>query len=287
MLGKRKPMCILVDWVSTSEWFEKAIIFIILLNTVILAIHWPAMNKELEQGLQVLNYCFTVLFALEALIKIIGLGPQRWWFDKFNVFDAIIVVISIFELGLQDGGSGALLAFRALRVLRVLRLLHQIPGLRVLFTSILNSFEPVVFLILIIVLFVFMFGVLGVQIFAGKVYDDLRLDENGDLSGFLLMTRPWRFDDLWYSMITFLQLFTADGWPSVMEDTVLATGSEGAAMVSIIAVIIGLWLFKNMFLAILINRMGNQDNIQLMIDDLLILHERNNVYLIKTAIRRV
>lgn len=283
---KRKPMFIRwLHWVSTSEWFEKAIIFIILLNTIILAIHWPDMNEELEQGLQVLNYCFTVLFALELIIKIIGLGPQRWWFDKFNVFDAIIVLVSLIELGLQDGGAGALLAFRALRVLRVLRLLHQIPGLRVLFTSILNSFEPVVFLILIILLFVFMFGVLGVQLFAGLVYDDLRLDENDNLSGFLLMTRPWRFDDLWYSMITFLQLFTGDGWPSIMEDTVIAT-NQGASLVSIISVIIGLWLFRNMFLAILINRMGSQDNIQLMIDDLLILaREKQRIFDEKTAIK--
>eukprot|EP01084_Bolivina_argentea_P006659 12632_1 len=284
---KRKPMFIRwLHWVSTSEWFEKAIIFIILLNTIILAIHWPAMNEELEQGLQVLNWCFTILFALELLIKVIGLGPERWWFDKFNVFDAVIVLVSLVELGIPDAGAGALLAFRALRVLRVLRLLHQIPGLRQLFTSILNSFEPVVFLTLIILLFVFMFGVLGVQLFAGLVYPDLRMDnETGELDGFLLMTRPWRFDGLWYSMVTFLQLFTGDGWPSVMEDTVLAT-DEGSALIVIVAVIIGLWLFRNMFLAILINRLGSQDNIQLMIDDLLILaREKQRIFDEKTAIK--
>eukprot|EP01083_Nonionella_stella_P095951 269516_1 len=277
---KRKPMWIRwLHWVSTSEWFEKAIIFIILLNTIILAIHWPAMNEELEVGLSVLNYCFTILFALELVVKMVGLGPERWWFDKFNAFDAVIVIVSLIELGLPNGGAGALLAFRALRVLRVLRLLHAIPGLRSLFNSILNSFEPVVFLVLIIILFIFMFGVLGVQLFAGLIYPNLRL------TGFLQMTRPWRFDTLWYSMITFLQLFTGDGWPSVMEDTVTAT-NEASALVPIISVIIGLWLFKNMFLAILINRMGNQDNIQLMIDDLLILaREKQRIFDEKTAIK--
>ena len=56
----------------------------------------------------------------------------------------------------------------ALRVLRVMQLPHQIPWLRVLFDSILNSLEPVVFLVRIILLLVlvFMFGVLGV----GDVY---------------------------------------------------------------------------------------------------------------------
>ncbi len=44
------------------------------------------MNTELEIGLSVLNYCFTILFALELVIKLIGLGPERWWFDKLKVF---------------------------------------------------------------------------------------------------------------------------------------------------------------------------------------------------------
>jgi len=269
---KKKPTWVRwLYWFSTSEWFEKAIIFIILLNTIILSIHYPQMPAGLESGLRYLNVSFTIIFALELLIKIVGLGPRRWWFDKFNVFDAVIVVLSIVELCLpgESGGGGALLAFRALRVLRVMRLLHQIPRLRTLFDSILNSFEPVVFLVLIILLFVFMFGVLGVQLWAGKIYPSLRQDVNGELSGFLLMTRPWRFDTLWYSMVTFLQLFTGDGWPSVMEDVVRGSGGEASALVVIMAVVVGLWLFRNMFLAILINRMGSQDNIQLMIGDLL------------------
>ena len=268
---KQKPLWVqYLNFVCKSEWFEKAIIFVILLNTIILMLHWPQMPSDLKQGLYVLNICFTVLFTLELIVKVIGLGPQRWWFDKFNVFDAVIVVISLIELAMPTGGGSALLAFRALRVLRVLRLLHQIESLRVLFESIVNSFEPVIFLVLIILLFVFMFGVLGVQLFAGSVYPALREDANGDIDGFSVMTRPWRFDGLSYSMITFLQIFSGDGWPGVMED-VVEGNTKGASIVVIIAVIIGLWLFKNMFLAILINRMSSQDKIQLMIDDLIAL----------------
>eukprot|EP00485_Elphidium_margaritaceum_P010070 CAMPEP_0202692280 /NCGR_PEP_ID=MMETSP1385-20130828/6693_1 /ASSEMBLY_ACC=CAM_ASM_000861 /TAXON_ID=933848 /ORGANISM="Elphidium margaritaceum" /LENGTH=1814 /DNA_ID=CAMNT_0049347777 /DNA_START=122 /DNA_END=5566 /DNA_ORIENTATION=+ len=257
-----------LHWCATSEWFERLVIFTILLNTIALAIQWPAMDESLFEALRILNYLFTALFALELLVKFIGLGPQRWWFDMFNIFDAVIVLISVVELFLPNSQGAAVSAFRALRVLRVLRLLHQIPGLRSLFTSILASFEPVVFLILIILIFVFMFGVLGVQIYSGEVYPDLRLDDDGQLSGFLQMTRPWRFGNLWYSMIAFLQLFTADGWPLIMEDTVTARSSASVLLV-VIAVVIGLWLFRNMFLAILINRMSTQDNIQVMIDDLL------------------
>eukprot|EP01084_Bolivina_argentea_P242471 406749_1 len=255
---KRKPMWIrYFHRASTSKWFEKVIIFIILLNTIILTIHWAAMNSELEKALSVLNYCFTILFALELVIKIIGLGPERWWFDKFNLFDAVIVIASLIELCLTNAQTCSSLAFRALRLLTLLRSVHRIPGLRSLVNSILNSFEPFVYLVSIVILFVFIFGVLGVQLFAGLIYPDSRS------TGFEIMTKPWRFDTLWYSMITFLHLFTNDGWPSIVEDTRPAT-------VIILAVIIGLCIFKNMFLAIiLINKKNNEDNIHLMIDDLL------------------
>ena len=62
---KKKPTSVRwLYWFSTSEWFEKAIIFIILLNTIILSIHYPQMPTGLEAGLRYLNICFKVLFAL-------------------------------------------------------------------------------------------------------------------------------------------------------------------------------------------------------------------------------
>jgi hypothetical protein len=237
------------------------------------------MPDNMLQALNGLNVCFTILFALEAVIKIVGLGPRCWWFDKFNVFDAIIVVVSLIELAIPgDTAAGALLAFRALRVLRVLRLLHRIGSLRVLLASIISSFEPVFFLILILILFLFMFGVLGVQLFAGDVAGLKTTD-------YLLLSRPWRFDNLWYSMITMLQIFSGDGWPRVMADAVQGT-SSAAALVFVISVTIGVFVFKNFFLAILINRMNSQDNIQLMIDDLLNLaREKQRAFAEKIAMK--
>lgn len=266
-----KPMIVKwLHWISTSEWFEKSIMFIILLNTIILSIYWPQMPEDLLSALEGLNICFTILFAVELVIKFIGLGPRRWWFDKFNVFDAIIVLVSLIELFIsgtsgnaESSPLGAILAFRALRVLRILRLLHQISSLRVLLASIISSFLPVMFLILILILFLFMFGVLGVQLFAGEIFE---LKTNS----FYEMSRPWRFDTLLYSMITMLQIFSGDGWPRVMADTVNAT-HQTAVLLFVVCVLIGVFIFKNFFLAILINRMNSQDNIQLMIDDLLMI----------------
>ena len=252
-----------IHWIATAQWFEKIIILIILINTIILAIWWPGMPEDLITVEKIANIIFTVIFVLELIIKLIGLGWKRWKFDGFNIFDAVVVIVSVVELFFSDDNtSGAITAFRALRVLRVIRLLHQIPGLRLLLNSVLQSFEPVFFLSIIFILFIFMFGVLGVQLYAGQIF-------NLKTNNFLLFSRPWRFDTLNYAMVTFVQIFSSNGWPRIMQDMVVATDSTASAFLMCISVFIGLYLFKNMFLAILINRMANQDNIQVMIDDLI------------------
>ena len=60
-------------------------------------------------GLQV----FTTIFALEAFLKVIALSPSRYFKDKWNIFDFIIVVLSLAELGFSDlPGLSVLRAFR-------------------------------------------------------------------------------------------------------------------------------------------------------------------------------
>ena len=49
------------------------------------------------------------------VIKPIGLGPWGYAMDGFNIFDFVIVTISLIELG-EGSGLGALRTFRLLRV---------------------------------------------------------------------------------------------------------------------------------------------------------------------------
>ncbi|ETO18456.1 calcium channel, voltage-dependent, L type, alpha 1C subunit isoform 8, partial [Reticulomyxa filosa] len=262
----QKPKIILqLNQLVQSSWFENAILVIIVLNAIVLALVWPHMNNHVQDALEILNAIFTVIFSIELLLKLFGLGYsyfayiiiiyiyvyiyiyiylfiyfllQAWAYNYFNIFDGIIVVISLVDLIVsrashQPKTVNTVLAFRTLRVLRILRLFHHIRPLRILLTAVIEAVEPIGLLFLIIALFLFTFGVLGVQMFSSHV-QDLKKDI------FSKFTRPWRFDTLWFSIVTFMQLFSGDGWMYVM----------------------------NLCLAILINRMQNQDDVQLMLEDL-------------------
>ena len=71
---------------------------------------------------------FVWVFTAEMIAKLIGLGVKNYVKDKFNIFDGIIVIISLvdftlnFTVDMEGGASGILSALRALRLLRIIKL---------------------------------------------------------------------------------------------------------------------------------------------------------------------
>lgn len=117
--------------------------FFILANTLTLSLDKYPMNKDYEEGLELANYIFTIVFALEMLIKIFGLGPKGYVRDSFNIFDGSIVVLSLAEIVLtasnysdvSGGGFAAISAFRSLRLFRIFKLARSWVNLRQLLVA--------------------------------------------------------------------------------------------------------------------------------------------------------
>lgn len=66
---------------------------------------------------------------MEMIIKVIGLGPNMYIKDPYNIFDALIVTLSIVDVFVSATlpndvkmGKGAISVFRAFRLLRVFKL---------------------------------------------------------------------------------------------------------------------------------------------------------------------
>ena len=70
------------------------------------------------------NTAFVGVFALEALLKLIGLGPTYYFYLDWNKFDFLVVVMSLVSMVDTGGGYG----LTALRIIRVARLLRMIKA---------------------------------------------------------------------------------------------------------------------------------------------------------------
>ncbi|MEM0934649.1 MAG: ion transporter [Pseudomonadota bacterium] len=104
--------------------FGKAITGVILVNAVILGMQtYPALMSSIGPVLDTLDTVCLGIFVLELIAKLI-VYRLRFFLSGWNVFDFLIVGISIAP------GAGALTVLRALRILRVLRVVSVMPALR-------------------------------------------------------------------------------------------------------------------------------------------------------------
>ena len=87
------------------------------------------------------NKFFTIVFTVEMIFKLFGLGAKNYLRDEYNIFDGLLVVLSIGDLILKEltqkeEGTSVITAFRMLRLLRVIKLGTKSEGLVVLMEAI-------------------------------------------------------------------------------------------------------------------------------------------------------
>jgi hypothetical protein len=75
-----------------------------------------------------MNVVFVVVFLIEAIIKIVGVGPSHYFRELKNQFDFFLVFVSIFGLfeGLIPINITAMRVIRGARILRVFKSLQEI-----------------------------------------------------------------------------------------------------------------------------------------------------------------
>ncbi|XP_022256274.1 voltage-dependent T-type calcium channel subunit alpha-1G-like [Limulus polyphemus] len=217
--------------------FDYGILFFITLNCITLAMERPNIPPDsLEREiLTTANYIFTVVFSLEMTAKVIskGLwyGEHAYLKSGWNVMDGILVSISLldFILSVVAHGSSRIFAilrvFRLLRSLRPLRVINRAPGLKLVVQTLLSSLRPIGNIVLICCTFFIIFGILGVQLFKGKLYycngprvtnvknktECLAADPRNEW-----VNRKYNFDNLGQALMALFVLSSKDGWVNIM-----------------------------------------------------------------------
>ncbi|KAM9059210.1 voltage-dependent T-type calcium channel subunit alpha-1H isoform 5-T5 [Megaptera novaeangliae] len=178
-----------------SKYFNRGIMVAILTNTLSMGIEYHEQPDELTNALEISNIVFTSMFALEMLLKLLACGPLGYIRNPYNIFDGIIVVISVWEIiGQADGGLSVLRTFRLLRVLKLVRFM---PALRRQLVVLMKTMDNVATFCMLLMLFIFIFSILGMHLFGCKF--SLKTD-TGD-------TVPDRknFDSLLWAIVTVFQ----------------------------------------------------------------------------------
>ncbi|KNC46856.1 egg laying defective protein 19 [Thecamonas trahens ATCC 50062] len=229
----------LINEFVQSSIFQSIIIAAIVLNTVALSLEYPNAPRKLKDVLFWVNIVFTVLFALEMVLKIAGMGLRRYIADRFNVFDAFIVVVSLIELVAARGEGSGLSVLRAFRLLRVFKLARSWSSLRTLLDVIMSSIGSIGSITLVMVIMIFIFALTGLQLYGGR-YEDLPPDRSRT-----------DFDDFWSAIISVFRILIGE-WTVPLYDAIRAT-NESAIIYFVVVLLVGNYLILNLFLAILLS----------------------------------
>lgn len=98
------------------------------MNTVVLGFDSYPRNIERFEIAEQINDIVVWFFVVEMLIKLVGLGFKEYARDSFNIFDALLVIISLIDFvllhvpGIDSSQIGAFTVFRGIRLLRVFKL---------------------------------------------------------------------------------------------------------------------------------------------------------------------
>uniref|UniRef100_A0A3P8RS47 Ion transport domain-containing protein n=1 Tax=Amphiprion percula TaxID=161767 RepID=A0A3P8RS47_AMPPE len=103
--------------------------------------------QYLEEILKYCNYVFTVVFVIEAILKLVAFGLRRFFKERWNQLDLAIVLLSIMGITLEEIDLSASLPInptiirimRVLRITRVLKLLKMATGMRALLDTVMQA----------------------------------------------------------------------------------------------------------------------------------------------------
>ncbi|XP_044529962.1 voltage-dependent T-type calcium channel subunit alpha-1G isoform X28 [Gracilinanus agilis] len=223
-----------------SKYFGRGIMIAILINTLSMGIEYHEQPEELTNALEISNIVFTSLFALEMLLKLLVYGPFGYIKNPYNIFDGVIVVISVWEIvGQQGGGLSVLRTFRLMRVLKLVRFL---PALQRQLVVLMKTMDNVATFCMLLMLFIFIFSILGMHLFGCKFASE----RDGD-------TLPDRknFDSLLWAIVTVFQILTQEDWNKVLYNGMAST-SSWAALYFIALMTFGNYVLFNLLVAILV-----------------------------------
>ena len=230
------PFRVLCWKIQAHPICSNIILVCILVSSAFLACEDPLQSKsKINQILGKFDYFFTTVFTIECTLKLISYGflfhKGAFCRTAFNVLDVVVVTVSLISI-FGGSGIGFLKILRVLRVLRPLRAINRAPGLKQVVQCMIVSVKSIGNIMAVTVLLIFMFGVIGVQLFKGKFFicSDLSMDNNqtcqgeyiafadGDINKPLLEERLWErspfhYDDILHAMLTLFVVATFEGWP--------------------------------------------------------------------------
>ena len=163
---------------SNHFLFENLVMVIIVCSSIKLAYDTYISNYADSTTEQIVSsdfdIFFTFFFTFESLLKIIGFGfiqdDGSYLRESWNQLDFFIVCASLIDFSFSSIDIPVIRVLRILRTLRPLRFISHNSDMKLIVTALLESVGHIINVVVVIIMVWLMFGILAVNLFAGKLF---------------------------------------------------------------------------------------------------------------------
>lgn len=194
-----------------SIYFDVVITLCIIANMILLMWNWPDMDGMTADFLSKMTEIFNYIFIFEAVFKIYVYRCE-YFKIPWNVLDFVVVCETVLDttikviLQLKTNVLNSSI-FRAIRVARILRLLKKAVSLNRIFNLFLNSIPGVMNIAMLYFILVFIYGVIGMNIFGSVKYQTI-------------ISKKWNFESFSNSLFMLIRITSGEGWNTIMHECI-------------------------------------------------------------------
>lgn len=224
--------------------YDNIVLLVVFLNTALMSLsgYVPTDDPPYSN----LNEAFTYLFIIDLSLKLFAYGIH-FFGDGLNLFDAAVVSVSIIEMVMGGDSTTNLSALRsirilrAFRVLRITRLIRSLSYMRIIMGVVTSIITEFIYVFLLLSLFVFIYTLLGMQIFGGNF-------PSSSVTGI-----RQNYDTFFNALYSIFQVMTVENWNDLELMTVTSSIGTYGLVFLLSWIFLGNWILLNLLQAILLD----------------------------------
>ncbi|GFR23368.1 sodium channel protein type 4 subunit alpha B [Trichonephila clavata] len=250
---------------------------VVIVGSIIISVLHDANDddsSQLHEYLTIFTYMFTIIFILEMFFRWFATGFINYFTNTWTLFDFVMIMVSVTEdvlyiLNLAHTMTG----LDVLRALRAVRLLSKWQEMKIIVSALILSMPGILYSALIIMVIWLPFGIMGINLFAGRFYscidpndingNTIRLNKTECLQqNFTWQNSFYNFDHIGNSYLSLFNLAMMAGWDALVEKIIDYRGPdmhpekdyyEDYYYFVIIFIVVGGFFSLNLFVGIIID----------------------------------
>jgi voltage-gated sodium channel len=224
-----------VDRFVHAEAFRNAILGVIIFNAICLGLDTDGeFHARWGPLLSKIDVLITGIFVVELGLKLYA-DRGAFWKDGWNVFDFIIVTLSVVMAGTSE--VTVLRVFRLVRVVRVLRvfrLFGVVPAMRRVVDALFKAIPGISAIMAVLALMFYVAAVITTDLYGREA--------------------PEQFGSIGASVFTLFQIMTGDGWSEVVRNVMRSDPTAWLFFIPFI--VLTSFAVLNLFIAVIVDALA-------------------------------